>query len=113
MATPARHPAEHARVAEASIERASLRELGGSDGTSRGRHHDVAGPLHRRAERRGRGALGEGGEQLHQWVYGLMSWREPHGLAGGKSNRDSEVLDEAKGGEAGQDERGRRGSERR
>ena len=39
--------------------------------------------------------LGEGGEQLHQWVYDLASWREPHGLAGGKTNRDSEVLDEA------------------
>jgi dihydrofolate reductase len=39
--------------------------------------------------------LGEGGERLHQWVYDLASWREPHGLAGGKTNRDSEVLDEA------------------
>jgi dihydrofolate reductase len=39
--------------------------------------------------------LGEGGERLHQWVYELASWRERHGLAGGKSNRDAEVLDEA------------------
>jgi dihydrofolate reductase len=39
--------------------------------------------------------LGEGGEQLHQWVYDLASWREPHGLTGGKTNKDSEVLDEA------------------
>jgi dihydrofolate reductase len=39
--------------------------------------------------------LGEGGERLHQWVYDLASWREPHGLAGGKTNKDSEVLDEA------------------
>lgn len=39
--------------------------------------------------------LGAGGERLHQWVYDLASWREPHGLAGGKTNRDSEVLDEA------------------
>lgn len=39
--------------------------------------------------------LGEGGERLHQWVYDLASWREPHGLEGGKTNRDSEVLDEA------------------
>jgi len=38
--------------------------------------------------------LGAGGERLHQWVYDLASWREPHGLAGGKTNRDSEVLDE-------------------
>jgi dihydrofolate reductase len=39
--------------------------------------------------------LGEGGERLHQWVFDLASWREPHGLAGGERNRDSEVLDEA------------------
>jgi len=39
--------------------------------------------------------LGDGGEGLHQWVYDLASWREPHGLEGGKTNRDSEVLDEA------------------
>jgi dihydrofolate reductase len=39
--------------------------------------------------------LGEGGEHLHQWLFDLASWREPHGLAGGKTNRDSEVLDEA------------------
>ncbi len=41
--------------------------------------------------------LGEGGERLHQWVYDLASWREPHGLEGGKTNKDSEVLDEALG----------------
>lgn len=39
--------------------------------------------------------LGEGGEQLHEWVYGLASWREPHGLEGGESNTDSEVLEVA------------------
>ena len=39
--------------------------------------------------------LGEGGEQLHQWVYDLASWREPHGLAGGVTNQDSEILEEA------------------
>jgi dihydrofolate reductase len=39
--------------------------------------------------------LGAGGERLHQWVYDLASWRKPHGLEGGKTNRDSEVLDEA------------------
>jgi dihydrofolate reductase len=39
--------------------------------------------------------LGEGGERLHEWVYGLASWRERHGLEGGKSNPDAEVLDEA------------------
>jgi hypothetical protein len=25
--------------------------------------------------------LGDGGERLHEWVYGLASWRERHGLA--------------------------------
>jgi dihydrofolate reductase len=39
--------------------------------------------------------LGEGGEKLHEWVYGLASWREPHGLEGGETGRDSEVLEEA------------------
>jgi dihydrofolate reductase len=39
--------------------------------------------------------LGEGGERLHEWVYGLKSWREPHGLEGGEENEDSELLDEA------------------
>jgi dihydrofolate reductase len=39
--------------------------------------------------------LGEGGERLHQWVYGLASWRERHGLAGGATDMDAEVLDEA------------------
>jgi dihydrofolate reductase len=39
--------------------------------------------------------LGEGGERLHEWVYDLASWREPHGLEGGETNRDSEVLEEA------------------
>lgn len=39
--------------------------------------------------------LGEGGDRLHQWAYELESWRRPHGLAGGESNRDAEILDEA------------------
>ena len=39
--------------------------------------------------------LGEGGERLHEWVYGLKSWREPHGLEGGETGQDSEVMDEA------------------
>jgi dihydrofolate reductase len=39
--------------------------------------------------------LGERGERLHEWVYDLASWREPHGLPGGKTNQDSELLDEA------------------
>jgi dihydrofolate reductase len=39
--------------------------------------------------------LGAGGERLHEWVYGLKSWREPHGLAGGETNRDAEILEES------------------
>ena len=39
--------------------------------------------------------LGEGGERLHEWVFRLASWREPHGLAGGEVNSSSEVLDES------------------
>jgi dihydrofolate reductase len=39
--------------------------------------------------------LGEGGDRLHEWAYGLKSFREPHGMEGGESNRDSEVLQEA------------------
>lgn len=39
--------------------------------------------------------LGDGGERLHEWVYDLASWRERHGLAGGQTNGDAEILDEA------------------
>ncbi|HEY7876004.1 MAG TPA: dihydrofolate reductase family protein [Actinomycetota bacterium] len=39
--------------------------------------------------------LGDGGDQLHQWVYGLSAWRAPHGLEGGETNNDSEILEEA------------------
>ena len=39
--------------------------------------------------------LGEGGKRLHEWLYGLASWRERHGLAGGKTDTDAEVLDES------------------
>jgi dihydrofolate reductase len=41
--------------------------------------------------------LGDGGEGLHQWVYDLETWRERHGLTGGTSNRDAEILEEAIG----------------
>jgi dihydrofolate reductase len=42
--------------------------------------------------------LGEGGEQLHEWVFGLKSWREPHGLDGGSTGVDDDVLREAVAG---------------
>jgi len=39
--------------------------------------------------------LGEGGEQLHEWIIGLESWRERHGKSGGTTNADSEVIEES------------------
>lgn len=39
--------------------------------------------------------LGEGGEALHEWVFPLVSWREPHGLPGGETNASSEVVEES------------------
>ena len=34
-------------------------------------------------------------EPLHEWLYGLSSWRESHGKAGGTGGADSDVLAEA------------------
>ena len=39
--------------------------------------------------------LGAGGEQLHEWVFGLASWRKPHGLEGGETGPDDDVIKEA------------------
>jgi dihydrofolate reductase len=39
--------------------------------------------------------LGDGGDRLHEWMYDLASWREPHGLPGGETNKDAEIVDEA------------------
>jgi dihydrofolate reductase len=39
--------------------------------------------------------LGDGGERLHEWVYELATWREPHGLTGGETGVDADVMDEA------------------
>ena len=39
--------------------------------------------------------LGKGGEDLHEWVVGLKSWRERHGYEGGEENVDSDVTTEA------------------
>lgn len=36
--------------------------------------------------------LGKNGESLHDWVFGLKTWREAHGLEGGDENADSEVM---------------------
>jgi dihydrofolate reductase len=39
--------------------------------------------------------LGEGGELLHEWAFAATSWRERHGLEGGETNADSDVIDES------------------
>jgi len=39
--------------------------------------------------------LGDGGDRLHEWAFGLKSFRELHGRSGGTSNTDSELLEEA------------------
>lgn len=39
--------------------------------------------------------LGEAGERLHAWLYGLSSWRERHGREGGETGVDADVLEEA------------------
>jgi dihydrofolate reductase len=39
--------------------------------------------------------LGRGGLQLHEWIFGLASWRERHGQVGGAENTDSEVVQES------------------
>jgi dihydrofolate reductase len=38
--------------------------------------------------------LGEGGEQLHDWVFGLKAWRQPHGMEGGEDNVSNRVMAE-------------------
>jgi dihydrofolate reductase len=39
--------------------------------------------------------LGEGGERLHEWVVGLRSFRERHGMEGGETNAADELLRES------------------
>ena len=39
--------------------------------------------------------LGRGGEQLHEWAFGALAWREAHGMEGGETNVDSEVVEDA------------------
>ena len=50
----------------------------------------IAGPKQSVAE-----PLGEGGEQLHQWVFKLKSWRRPHGMEGGETGPSDDILREA------------------
>jgi dihydrofolate reductase len=39
--------------------------------------------------------LGAGGERLHEWAYGVATWRERHGLEGGEANADADVVQES------------------
>jgi dihydrofolate reductase len=39
--------------------------------------------------------LGEGGDELHEWAVRLKSWREPHGLSGGETGPDDELVAES------------------
>ena len=39
--------------------------------------------------------LGEGGDQLHEWASRLKSFREPHGLPGGETGPDDELVAES------------------
>lgn len=42
--------------------------------------------------------LGEGGEQLHEWVVKLATWRESHGREGGEVNASTPLMEEAQSG---------------
>lgn len=39
--------------------------------------------------------LGEGGEQLHEWVVKLAAWRKPHGYEGGEVNASTAIVEES------------------
>ncbi len=39
--------------------------------------------------------LGQGGMQLHEWVFELEAWRKPHGREGGEVNASTEVVEES------------------
>jgi dihydrofolate reductase len=41
-----------------------------------------------------RNPLGDGGTRIHQWVYGLRSWRERLGMEGGQTDGDDELVRE-------------------
>lgn len=39
--------------------------------------------------------LGEGGENLHEWVIKLQSWRRLHSLTGGETGVDDDIVEES------------------
>jgi len=49
----------------------------------------VAGPNQTQEE-----PLGKGGEALHEWIFDLAAWREPHGMEGGEDNASNAVVRE-------------------
>lgn len=49
----------------------------------------VAGPAQSRQD-----PLGRGGLRLHEWVFGLDTWRAQHGLSGGDRGVDADVVEE-------------------
>lgn len=49
----------------------------------------VAGPEQSRQD-----PLGRGGLRLHEWVFGLDTWRAQHGLSGGDRGVDADVVEE-------------------
>jgi dihydrofolate reductase len=42
--------------------------------------------------------LGEGGEELHEWVIKLAAWRESHGREGGEVNASTPLMEESLSG---------------
>ena len=52
------------------------------DGFIAGPHQSVKNPL------------GEGGMKLHEWVFPLAAWREPHDKSGGEVNESNAVVEE-------------------
>ncbi len=39
--------------------------------------------------------LGEGGDRLHEWAFALKAFRQRHGLEGGDTNVDSQVIEDS------------------
>ncbi len=52
-----------------------------------------AGPDQREGE-----PLGTGGEDLHEWMFGLEAWLRAHGREGGEVNASTPVMEELEGG---------------
>src|SRR5919108_2313061 len=42
--------------------------------------------------------LGEGGEELHEWMLKLAAWKERHGEEGGEVNESTPVAEELESG---------------